>query len=338
MEGLALTAKTKVLITGGAGFIGFHLAKHLHEQGRQVTICDNLVRGKMDDDLRNLISHGVTFKQIDVTNKDELTKLDNDYEHVYHLAAINGTRFFYEIPHIVLKVDILAVINILDWFVTLKGDPKKKKIIFASTSETYAAAASFLKLPYPTPETVPLAVDDPYNLRWSYGASKLLGELFFISYWKKCGIRMSIVRYANIYGPRMGYEHVIPEFITRILRREDPFPIYGGENTRTFCYISDAVQASKIVMESSKTDGEIINLGTDQGELPMTALGQKLFTLSGFTPRSVTVHPAPKGSVLRRCPDVTKLKKLTGFTSAISLDDGLRLTWEWYQQREKGSK
>ncbi len=325
------SSKPKVLITGGAGFIGFHLARELHQQGYPVTIADNLSRGKMDAELQELISTGVVFKKIDFTNKEELAQLDNDYEHVYHLAAVNGTRFFYEIPHIVLKVDILAVINVLDWFLTLSGDKKKKKIIFASTSETYAAAASFVNLPYPTPETVPLAIDDPYNLRWSYGASKMLGELFFISYWKKMGVQMSIVRYANIYGPRMGYEHVIPEFMVRILQKEDPFPIHGGENTRTFCYVTDAVRASQLIMESPKTDGEIINIGTDQGELPMTELAEKLFALTGYHPVSVAVHPAPKGSILRRCPDVSKLHSLTGFSASVSLDAGLQLVWDWYR-------
>lgn len=321
----------KILITGGAGFIGYHLAKDLHEKGNNVTICDNLFRGKLDQALQDLINAGVQFKKIDLMNKDELAGLGTDYDQVYHLAAINGTRHFYEIPTKVLKADILTVMNILDWFVTLP-DYKNKKLLFSSTTETFASTSSVTDVPIPTPENTPLCVADPFNLRWSYAGSKILGELFCIAYWKKLGVPMTIVRYANVYGPRMGYDHVMPEFMVRMMKKEDPFNIYGGDNTRTFCYITDAVRATQMVMDSDKTTGEILHLGTDQGEISMVDLAERMFEQFNWKPEKVEVHNAPEGSVKRRCPDVSKIKALTGFVAEVPLQEGLQKMWEWYKE------
>ncbi len=319
---------TKALVTGGAGFIGFFLAKHLADAGQQVTICDNLFRGKQDGEFKALLERdNVTFVEADLTDAKQLGKLDDDYDHVYHLAAINGTKYFYEIPHTVLRVNTLSTINILDWFAASRC----KKILFSSSSETYASLGNAMKLPYPTPEEVPLAVTDIFNPRWSYGGSKLLGELFFANYAKHFKRRMSIVRYTNIYGPRMGYEHVVSEFIVRILRKEDPFRIYGAEPTRTFCYVEDAVRATRAVMESAKADNQVFNIGSDKEELSILDFAKRMFTLFGFHPQ-IEAHPAPAGSAMRRCPDISKLRKLTGFENEVGLDEGLRRTYAWYKE------
>ncbi len=318
----------KVLITGGAGTIGYFLAKTLTEQGLAVTLADNLSRGKIDDEIKALLTKpNVKFVQFDVTDNRQFQQLDKDYDFVYHLAAINGTRNFYEIPDEVLRVGVLGVFNILDWFKNLN----KGKILFTSTNEVYASIINLKGAPLPTPETIPLGIEDVFNPRWSYGGSKIIGELLFINYARKYQFPYSIVRYHNSYGPRMGDEHVIPNFFEKIIRKENPFIIYGAENTRSFCYIDDTVRATQLVMESEKTNGEIIHIGNDQEEISMINLAKKMFEMFDFHPE-IDIKEAPKGSVLRRIPDLSKIRKLTGYEPKISLAEGIRKTMAWYKK------
>lgn len=318
----------KILITGGAGFIGYHLAKHLAEKQDDVTVCDNLFRGKMDKDFLSLIkSENVKFVEANLTNQTDISNLKGDYDIVYHLAAINGTKYFYEIPHEVLRVNILCLINILDWFV--KTD--NKKLVFTSSSETYAGTTG---VPIPTPEDIPLSIDNVLNPRFSYAASKIVGELFCINYAREYGFNVSIVRPHNIYGPRMGYEHVIPEFIQRTLNRENPFKIYGGKQTRAFCFIDDFVKGIELVGKSPKANGEIFNLGNDKEEITMQDLSEQIFEKLDFQPQ-LEIDPAPKGSVMRRCPDVTKARKLLGYVPEANLEHGLEETIKWYSKEKR---
>ena len=320
----------KVLVTGGAGFVGYHLAKDLANLNYDVIIADNLFRGKLNGELKKLINKkNVSFIKCDLTKIADLKKLGNDYDYVYHLAAINGTRYFYEVPHIVLRVNILSVINVLEWFI--KNKKKDKKIMFSSSSETYAGTLRKYGIEIPTKENVPLTIENVKNARWSYGCSKIAGELLFINYARQHNFRMSIVRYHNIYGPRMGYEHVIPQFSLRIINKEYPFRIFGVTETRAFCYVGDAVRATQMVMESANTDGHVINIGNSNEEIAIKDLAIKLFKIAKVSPK-LDIKEAPKGSVPRRCPDISKLKKITGFVPKINLDEGLKTTFEWYKK------
>ncbi len=323
----------KALITGGAGFIGFHLAKHLASEGYDVTILDNFARGANDEDLKELIEKkNVSFIKADITKSDVCSQLDEYYDQTYHLAAINGTENFYNIPHKVLKVGILGTLNILDWF----SKSKKGKLLFSSSSETYAGALKILgnKFPIPTPEEVPLVVDDPKNIRWSYGGSKILSEVAIHSYAKVFGLRKwAIIRYHNIYGPRMGYEHVIPQFIERTIKKVSPFKIYGGNETRTFCYIDDGVRATRLVMENENSDSQTIHVGRSDGEVKIIDLAKIIFRVASYEPQ-IEILPAPEGCVMRRCPDICKLTNL-GYKAVVDLDDGIKKTYDWYQKNLK---
>ena len=320
----------KALITGGAGFVGFHLAKHLSSKGYEVHIADNFQRGRKDKDFDNLLKQeNIRLIQLDVTQENQFSKLDNNYGQVYHFAAINGTGNFYKIPDQVIKVGVVGTINVLEWF---SKKNKNGKIMFSSSSETYAGLMNILgnKFKIPTPEGVPLVVEDPKNVRWSYGASKIFGEVAFFSYAKARNFkRFSIIRYHNIYGPRMGYEHVVPQFIERIAKKENPFRIFGN-STRSFCYVDDAVDATQLVMESDKTNGEIIHIGRDDGEIKIKELAEELFDIADFHPK-IKLDKEAEGTVKRRCPDIAKLKKL-GFNPKVSLKEGLERTFEWYQR------
>lgn len=321
---------SKILITGGAGFIGYHLAKYSAERGDEVVVCDNFARGKEDGDFQELLSlPNVKLVVCDLAKSEELQKIGGEYDYVYHLAAINHTDLFYKIPDEILRVGILTAINMLEW---MKTQSRKTKILFASSNEAYAGAfRAFGQLPIPTPEEVPLVIEDTYNPRWSYAGTKLIGELLFINYAKTHNLRMSIVRPHNFYGPRAGAGHVIPDFIERILDKGNPFNIYGGDDTRSFCYIDDAIRQMVAVMETEKTDGETVHLGSAE-EIKIINLAQKLFEVAGYRPETA-IHNSPEGSVKRRLPDLVKLHNLTGIRAEVGLTDGLRKTYEWHKAR-----
>jgi UDP-glucose 4-epimerase/UDP-glucuronate decarboxylase len=316
----------KILITGGAGFIGFHLAKYLAVSNSDVTICDNFFRGKMDSDLKNLVQkENIKFVKCDMTNKKDLDRLEKDYDYVYHLAAINGTKYFYEIPHTVLRVNLVSLLNLLDWII----DTDCKRVMFLSSSEVYAGTPD---KPIPTPEDVMLTINDVKNPRNSYAGSKITGELLCLNYARMEGLGITIIRPHNIYGPRMGFEHVIPELIMRILRKEDPFKIYGGDQTRAFCYIDDFVKGIELAAKSPKSKGEIFNIGNDREEISIVDLAKKMFKLFKFTPELKILEP-PSGSVDRRCPNIDKAKRFLGYEPRIDLNYGLMKTYNWYSQQ-----
>ncbi len=327
----------KILITGGAGFIGYHLSRHLLETSdNTLVLVDNLQRGRMDADFKGLLeSSRVTFLEADLTDPASYHKFGNGYDHVYHLAAINGTKLFYEMPEEVLRINMLSLIYMLEWF---RRENHEGKFCFTSSNEAYAGGLNaFGILPIPTPEKVPLVVEDPYNARWSYAATKLVGELFVIHYAATYKLRALIVRPHNFYGPRAGYDHVIPEFSARISEQADPFPIFGADETRTFCYITDAVSAMQQLMDSSKTNGlpiETVHIGADE-EVTMRELAEKLFSVASWHPKEFDIKMGPPGSVKRRKADISKIYSLIGWKPEMSLMDGLRKTHEWYAAHPK---
>jgi nucleoside-diphosphate-sugar epimerase len=322
----------KILITGGSGFIGFHLANHLLQNTEaEIVLVDNLRRGKLDEDFGKLRQNPrIKFLALDLTDLASYEKLGSGYDHVYHLAAVNGTKLFYEIPHEVLRINTLTLVYILDWFAKHNRDGK---FCFTSSNEAYAGGLNaFGVLPIPTPEKVPLVIEDPYNPRWSYASTKLIGELFVIHYAKIHDFRALVVRPHNFYGPRAGYDHVIPEFSLRIAGKIDPFPIYGSDDMRTFCFIDDAVRAMQLLMDSDKTNGqpiETVHIG-DSLEITMKELAEKMFEVVGWRPNSLDIKNGPVGSVKRRLADTTKLRNLTGWKPEVPLEKGLKETYDWY--------
>ncbi len=325
----------RVLITGGAGFVGHHLAKRLAIQGYDVTIADNFFRGRRDVDFEELLAlSNVTFVECDLTKPESWDMLGVGFDHVYHLVGINGTKLFYSIPHEVLRIGVSTTMNALDWFRTKNNKPDAK-ILYTSSNEAYASTLeAFGTLPIPTPENVPLVIADTYNPRWSYGGQKLIGELFFIHYSKAYNFRMSIVRPHNFYGPRAGYDHVIPEIIERVSAKTDPFTIFGADDTRSFCYIDDAVEAIQAVMESSTTDGGTYHIGT-KDETVIQDLIEEIFSIMQWHPTKVETKNSPEGSVKRRLADVSKTKQHTGREARTPLTEGLKKTIEWYVKNPK---
>ncbi len=325
----------KILITGGAGFIGYHLAKRLASQGADVTIADNFFRGKRDDDLKTLLKlPNVHLVEADLSSADAWRTIGSGYEEVYHLVGINGTKLFYDIPHEVLRIGVASTMHVLDWFRNV-NNVHDAKILYTSSNEAYASALeAYGSLPLPTPENVPLVIADTYNPRWSYGGQKLIGELFFIHYAKAYDFRMVIVRPHNFYGPRSGYGHVIPGTLEKIQAKTDPFLLPGSDETRSFCYINDAVEAMQVVMESRVTDNGTYHIGSSH-EITMEKLVDEVFAAANWRPSVIEKKEAPPGSVKRRLPDVSKIKKDTGWEAKTSLTEELQKTVEWYLKNPK---
>lgn len=316
----------KILITGGAGFVGLHLAELLSkDSSNKVYIVDDLSRGNLDEDFSSLIKKdNVEFFNEDLKNVEALEKIGEiGFDYIYHCAAVCGTSNFYEKPYHTLSNNIQATINIIEVF-KYSG----AKFLFTSTSENYSGNEN---LEIPTPEVVHLSIADVFNPRWSYAGSKIVGEQLFIHAAKEYGIRYSIIRFHNIYGERMGYGHIVPGVIKRIFEKQNPFEVIGKSETRSFCYIEDGVTALEKVMLSDKTDGRIVNIGKSE-EVEIGKIYEKIFALAKFNPENVVYKDSPKGSTARRCPNINLLKELTRYTCKTSLEEGLSKTYEWYKK------
>ena len=316
--------KKKYLVTGGSGFIGSALVRKLLDEGHSVRVFDNNSRGnlrRLDD-----ILDDIEFVEGDIRDLDQVNKACEGIDSVCHLAFVNGTRFFYELPELVLEVGVKGMMNVLDACISNKIED----LILASSSEVYQSPKEV-----PTSENVPLIVPDLLNPRYSYGGGKLISELLAINYGRSHFERVVIFRPHNVFGPDMGWEHVIPEFLLKMdeLERSNSeggsidFKIQGtGNETRAFIFIDDFTDGLMRVINK----GEHLNvyhIGTSN-EIKLSELAieiSKLFEIDiNVIPGKLT-----EGSTLRRCPDISKLQAL-GFNPGISLADGLEISKSWY--------
>jgi nucleoside-diphosphate-sugar epimerase len=314
----------RTLILGGAGFIGLHLARTLVARGHSVTIVDNFSRGRDDPELAAL---DVPVLHADLTDPRAYDGIPHGWDHVYMLAAVVGVRNVEKDPASVIRINTLALLNLLDWL------QPNERLFFASTSEVYAGGVSAGMVSVPTPETVGLMIEDVAAPRFAYGISKMLGEAAVIHTARAKGIPYVIGRFHNVYGARMGADHVIPELSLRAMRRENPFRVYGVDQFRAFCHVNDATEAMHRLMMTDAATGEIVHIGNDTEETNIGELTRLVLRVADFSPE-LDLAPAPPGSVARRCPDLTKLRALTGYEPAVSLDRGVHHTFEWYRDRQ----
>jgi UDP-glucose 4-epimerase len=322
----------KILITGGAGFIGYHLALCLsHDPANQLVLVDNFTRAQMDQELKSLTERGnVRLISADITDPATYEQLGSNYDEVYHLAAIIGVQNVTDRPHEVLRVNGIATWMLLEWFVRRGG----KKLLFSSTSEAYAWTRQFHTLPVPTPENVPLALTDLSNPRSSYAGSKIFSELAITQYCSVYNKPFTIVRYHNVYGPRMGYQHVIPQLYERALKGQNPLIVYSADHRRAFCYVEDAVSATISAMRNKSADRQTINIGNDQEEVTIQDLAQRLLA-KAMIEVGIDPQPAANDPIRRRCPDLSLARELLDYEPQITLDRGLELTLAWYADRFK---
>ena len=314
----------KALILGGAGFIGVHLARRLCAAGDEVTIVDDFSRGRDDPELAALRARVL---HADLTVRASYESLPQGWDHVYMLAAVVGVRNVEKDPARVIRINTLALMNLADWL------RPQMRLFFASTSEIYAGGVGRELVPVPTPETIPVLIEDVAAPRSAYAISKLLGEAAVIHTARAKGVPYVIGRFHNVYGSRMGADHVIPELLLRAMRREDPFRVYGMDQSRAFCHVDDATEAMYRLMTTDAAMGEIVNIGNDSST-NIGDLGKLVLRVTDFH-AALESKPAPPGSVARRCPDLTKLRALTGYEPTVSLEEGVRRTFEWYRTHWK---
>lgn len=315
---------SKIIVTGAAGFIGWRLADALSRDDSNLVHCvDNFIRGDDDEAYRELCARPNVFRHdLDLTKLESVDELPDEVDVIYHMAALNGTQNFYERSFDVMKCCTLPTIYLLDRY----GRSSLQRFMYAGTSEAYASTVTRFGWEVPTDETVPLSIDDPSNVRWSYGGSKLHGEIAVQCAARQLNLPFSIIRYHNVYGPRMGDKHVAPDFLMRARRGE--LSLHGYEDTRAFLYIDDAVDATIAVAMSKNCEGETINIGSEN-EMIIKDFAELMMDVAGLK-GEIALHPSPQGSVKRRAPNTKKLRELTGFSEKWSLRDGLRETVAFY--------
>ena len=316
----------KILITGGAGFIGYHLAKKMSSIGYHITIVDNNVRGVMDKELKGLTElKNVEFLQLDLLQKKDVNKLNKDYDFIFHLAAIIGVAHVLNRPYDVLTKNITMLENMINFSKKQYG---LKRFFFASTSEIYAGTLKYFNLTIPTKEDTPLAVTNLTHPRTSYMLSKIYGEAIC----QHASIPVAIVRPHNIYGPRMGMSHVIPELLNRSYFAEEnsSVAVYSINHRRSFCYIDDAINQLLAMMKSNLSDNLVYNLGTESPEVSMKKVANICFNTVG---KDLTIdeQPPTPGSPERRAPNMQNSICDLGFESIVSLEDGIAKTFDWYK-------
>jgi len=317
----------KVLITGGAGFIGYHLAGELLERGYQIVLIDDFSRGVKDEFLMKLEENPkVTVVSADLMKNDALEKLEQDFDFIYHLAAIIGVQNVLDHPYDVLKKNVELLIHMIDF---AKRQSHLKRFIFTSTSEIYAGTLQYYDMEIPTPENTPLTITPLEHPRTSYMLSKIYGEALL----QQSGIPFTIVRPHNFYGPRMGMAHVIPELLKKAYDsgNDQKLEVFSINHKRTFCYISDAVAMMRMLAEAETSEGQAFNVGNEFPEVTIGELAEEILCVVGKT-LTVDAKPATSGSPARRCPDMKKTTEVIGEFDKVSLKEGIKKTFAWYKE------
>lgn len=314
--------KKIAVITGGCGFIGSFLSHHMLEQGWQVRIVDNMLRG--DTSRLSKIMDDIELFDVDIRQPETLNKAFSKAQVIFHLAAVNGTENFYTQPELVLDVGLRGMLSVVE----ACYQNQVPHLVVASSAEVYQTP------PYvPTDEKVPLMLPDSLNPRYSYGGSKIVSELIALNYKKDFFEKLQIFRPHNVYGPQMGTKHVIPQFILRALtckKTEDlQFPMQGdGSETRAFAYVEDVVRGILQMYEYGE-HRQIYHIGNDE-EVSIRTLATLIGEQLGVSLKIINGE-LTAGSTPRRCPDITKMKKL-GYAPAVNLRQGVMKTSLWYEK------
>jgi UDP-glucose 4-epimerase len=314
----------KVLITGGAGFLGSHLAEAFLNRGDEVIVLDTAGAAKIEHLLGNkrLEYHNASFM-----NPVVVDRLMRSVELVYHMGAVVGVEHYVTDPFKVLNVNVNGTQNVL-----AAAMENGARVVFSSTSEVYGRNPK-----------VPYAEDDDRVLgstkidRWCYSTSKAVGEHFCSAYHKQ-GLPVTIVRYFNVYGPRLDaidLGRVVTIFMGQVLRGEDVTVVGDGSQTRCFTYVSDAIRATIEAGIKGEAIGGIFNIGTDQ-EISILEFAETMIELARSPSRirfvsQQAVYGNSYEDVRRRVPDNTRMRKILGVVPEVPLREGLRQTIGWFR-------
>jgi len=314
----------KVAVTGGAGFIGSWLCDAFVLADASVRCFDNLCTGLLTN-VEHLVTAGnFAFHEIDTT-KDDLGNERTDL--VLHFASRASPEEYQQHPIETLTANSQGTHNMLE--LARKSDAR---LVYASTSEVYGDAHVI-----PTPETYWGNVN-PVGPRSCYDEGKRFGEALCMAYHRSHGLDVRILRLFNTYGPRLRsdgfYGRALSRFIDQALSGED-ITVYGrGDQTRSFCYVTDTVAAILKAAMRNEIKGQVVNIGNPH-EVSILELAEKVKVTTGSSSK-ITFHPRPPDDPQRRCPDVSKAKRVLGWSPTVTLEEGLRNTIEWFRQRRVG--
>ncbi|MBC7932659.1 MAG: GDP-mannose 4,6-dehydratase [Rubrivivax sp.] len=319
----------RVLITGGAGFIGSHLSDAYIERGDEVFCIDDLSTGSIDN-IAHLKANAHYHYTIDsVHNQPVLAELIDQCDVVFHLAAAVGVKLIVESPVRTIETNVRGTEVVL-----AQANKKKKKVLIASTSEVYG-----LSTEVPFREDGNLVMGATTKGRWSYACSKAIDEFLALAYWREKKLPTVVVRLFNTVGPRQTgqYGMVIPTFVKQAMAGR-PITVYGtGEQTRCFGYVKDVVGALTRLMDEEKAVGEVFNIGSSE-EVSIMELARKVKEITGSKSEIVTVaydeaYEEGFEDMPRRVPDTSKVSALVGFRPTVTLDQILQTVIEHYSGR-----
>ncbi len=319
------------LITGGAGFIGSHLAEYLLARGDEVYIIDDLSTGSITN-IAHLKPNPRFHYEIDtISHEAVLAELVDNSEVIYHLAAAVGVFLVVEKPVYTIEDTVKGTELVLKW-----ANKKKKKLVFTSTSEVYGKGT---RLPFN--EADDLVIGPSSMARWSYACAKLLDEFLALAYHREYGLPVVVARLFNTVGARQSgrYGMVIPRFVSQALAGE-PLTVFGdGQQTRSFTDVSDAVRALVGLMDAPTTVGQVYNIGNPQ-ELTIEQLARRIIAKTGsssevrFVPYA-EAYTENFEDMPRRVPDITKIAQAIGYQPTVSLDEILGRVIEFEANRKK---
>jgi UDP-glucose 4-epimerase len=312
-------ADTRVLITGGAGLVGSHIADHLVRAGvREIVLLDNLSRGRREN-IAWALEHGpVSFIEGDIRDRVLLADAIQNIDVVFHQAAIRITQCAKE-PRLAVEVLVDGTYNVLE--AAVKAGVKK--VVVASSASIYGLAGKF-----PTRET-----HHPYHNRTLYGAAKLFNEGLLRSFYDMYGLDYVVLRYFNVYGPRMdsfgAYTEVLIRWIERIAQRKPPLIFGDGTQTMDFIYVEDVARANLLAAKASVSD-QVFNIASGR-EVSLNELAATLVRVMGADLRPEYEPERKVNPVRRRLADVSRAKQALGFEACVSLEEGLRCLVEWWK-------
>jgi UDP-glucose 4-epimerase len=307
----------RVLITGGAGFVGSHLAEALLERGDEVFVLDDLSTGAIEN-ISHLKSHPKFHYTIDtVENEPVLAELIDRCDTVVHLAAAVGVKLIVEAPVRTIET------NVHGTEVVLKiANKKKKLVLIASTSEVYGKSAVV-----PFKEDADLVLGPTLKHRWAYACSKMIDEFLALAYWKERKLPVIVVRLFNTVGPRQTgqYGMVVPNFVRQALANQ-PITVFGdGTQSRSFTYVGDVVRAMVALINEPRAIGQVFNIGNGR-EISISDLAVRIKEMTGSSSPIVTIpydqaYEEGFEDMPRRVPDISKIGALVGYKPTVELDE-----------------
>jgi len=294
---------SKILVTGASGLLGTEFCRQLKEAGHEVWAVDNHSRSTTIPPCDHWI-------KMDLLNNNSFTgyvDLPKDFDYIYHYGAINGTTNFYKMPNKVLTNNFISDVNIFEFALKCTN---LKRLVYASSSEIVSDDPTS-----PVPENTDVLIKDIHNARWSYRLAKITSE----NYLANSELPYVMIRYFNVYGENSKQGHFLGDQINKI--KNGIFSVIGGQETRSFCHVSDAIRASIYVAEN--TNREVVNVGNDR-EISIGDAVKVIATVMGHPDAVFEQLPSMPGSVANRRPDITKLRSIMPDYEPMSFEEGIR--------------